>query len=270
MAKSALIYCDDLLAYSATFVRSQAEALQEFVPHYAGIQRVEGLPLPAERTLVVDAGRLGKLWKLSYKLQGFAPDFFERAQKLQPSLVHAHFGPDGLRALPLAQGLNIPLLVTMHGYDVTLTEQAIRQSTSSHRTYLRHRSRLQKKATCFIAVSHFIQRTMLNQGFPPEKVKVHYIGVDTARFCPDSTVSREPVVLFTGRLVEKKGCDRLIKAMAQVQQVRPEVELVVIRDGPLRSSLEEQAKATLKRYRFLGRQSPEQVKAWMNRAQVFS
>ena len=57
--------------------------------------------------------------------------------------------------------------------------------------------------------------------------------------------------------------------MGKVQAAMPEVELVVIGDGLLRSSLEQQAKTSLRRYRFLGVQPPEIVRDWMHQAQVF-
>ena len=58
--------------------------------------------------------------------------------------------------------------------------------------------------------------------------------------------------------------------MSKVQELRPDVELVIIGDGELRPSLEQLAKKKLRRYQFLGVQSPEIVKAWMNRAKIFS
>jgi glycosyltransferase involved in cell wall biosynthesis len=215
-------------------------------------------------------GLCGKLTEIGYKLTSTAPAFTQQLQQLQPSLMHAHFGPHALRALPLAKTLGIPLISTFHGYGATMTDAYIKQyGTHSHKTYLRHRDRLQKEGTLFIAVSDFIRNKILEQGYPDEKIVVHYIGIDTQLFSPDTQVSREPIVLFTGRLVEKKGCEYLIRAMQQVQTIRPDVELVIVGDGPLRSKLEQQAKATLKRYRFLGVQPPEQVRQWMNRAQVF-
>lgn len=265
-----LVYCDQLLPYSATFVRSQAEALQQVEPYYVGCRRVEGLSLPSANTIVANSGGLtGKAWEAAFKLWGVAPPFMKRLRHIQPSLIHAHFGPDGVRALPLMRNLSVPLLVTFHGYDVTVKESIGRRSTLSHRTYLQRRIILQQQVSQFIAVSSFIRDRMLAQGFPASKIVVHYIGVDTEIFSPDPTVQREPIVLFTGRLVEKKGCTYLIQAMARVQQTRPDVELVIIGDGPLRSELEQQAKTQLKRYRFLGVQSPESVRAWMNKAQVF-
>src|SRR5947209_4040436 len=89
-------------------------------------------------------------------------------------------------------------------------------------------------------------------------------------FVPSNELKRDPIVLFTGRLVEKKGCEYAIRAMSKVQSAMPHVELVVIGDGPLRQQLEQLAGDTLCRYRFLGFQPPDQVKHWMNRARVFA
>lgn len=265
-----IIYCDHLLPPSATFVRSQAEALERFIPYYGGSRRVPGLSLPEERTLVVNqGGLLGKTSEVSYKLWGLAPAFFRRIRKLNPVLIHAHFGPDGARVLPLVRDLALPLIVTFHGYDATMKDEYARRSYS-YRVYLSRREVLKREARLFIAVSEFIKEKLLEQSFPPDKVVEHYIGVAPETFRPDLGVPREPMVLFVGRLIEKKGCEYLIRAMSRVQAVRPEVELVVIGDGPLRPTLEQLAGELLCRYRFLGVQSPEIVQAWMNRAQVFS
>jgi glycosyltransferase involved in cell wall biosynthesis len=129
---------------------------------------------------------------------------------------------------------------------------------------------LQHKACLLIAVSEFIKKKLLEQGFPENKIVVHYIGVDTELFQSKPAVQREPIVLFVGRLVENKGCEYLIQAMSKVQAVMSEVELVVIGDGLLRSSLEQLARKMLRRYQFLGVQTSENVRAWMQKAKVFS
>lgn len=264
-----IIYKDDLLPPSATFVRSQAEALRGFIPYYAGSRFVPGLPLPNERTLVVNRGELlGKLREVSYKLWGVAPIFEQHIKKLNPILIHAHFGTDAARVLPLARALQIPLMVTFHGYDATLKDEYARRSFYSHRVYLRRKEALKREARLFVAVSEFIKRKLLDQGFLPEKLMVHYIGVDTEIFQPDLAVSREPVILFVGRLIEKKGCQYLIQAMARVQTKLPDAELVIIGDGPLRPELQKLATKLLHRHRFLGVQPPQVVQSWMNRARL--
>ena len=269
-ATPAVIYCDLLLPYSATFIRSQAEALNRYVPYYVGCRLINGLELPQERTLPINKGSLtDAFWEAGYKFFGKSPYLVSALRPLKPAFIHAHFGPDGLRALPLARTLKIPLIVTFHGYDATLKDEYAKRSTISHRTYLKRRAKLQEDAHLFIAVSEFIKSKLLAQGFSSDKVVVHYIGVDTQLFQPNLTIPREPVVLFTGRLVEKKGCEYLIRAMSLVQEQHPNVQLIVIGDGPLRADLEALAEATLKRFTFTGKQPPEVVRAWMNRAKIF-
>jgi len=265
------VYRDHLLSPSETFVLNQAEALQQHIPYYLGSRLVRGVPLPEERTLVVNSsgGFLGKAREASHKLYGWAPTFVKQVRNLEPLLVHAHFGPDGVRALPLTRALRVPLLVTFHGSDATVREEYARHLHRGHRTYLRRREELKHKARLFIAVSKYVKGRLLEQGFPADKIIVHYVGVDTELFRPNPSLARETTVLFVGRLVENKGVEYLIQAMSRVQTIMPGVKLVVIGDGPLRSSLERFADDTLRHYRFLGIQPQEMVRAWMNKAKVF-
>lgn len=267
-----VIFCDHLLYLSETFIRAQGEALRQFSPVYAGSRRVAGLELPAGRCYTINSGSTaGRMREVVFKLFGKAPGLVRRLHALDPVLVHAHFGPDGLRALPLSRQLGLPLIVTFHGSDATALNPRRNEATFGHRRYLAHREVLRRGASLFLAVSDFIRGKLLEQNVPPEKVIVHYIGVDTRLFSPSPTATEtEPVVLFVGRLSERKGPAYLIQAMAEVQQEYPEVELVLIGDGPLRTNLEQQAKASLRKYRFLGSQSPETIREWMDRASVFS
>lgn len=264
-----VVFSDHLLYPSETFIRAQALALSEFEPVFAGSRRVPGLDLPEERTYITSHGDLvGRIHEGAFKLFGVAPRLTRRLGALKPVLLHAHYGANGLRALPLARNLGIPLVVTFHGSDATVIDLRYERTRFGHRRYLARREELQKGDALFLAVSHFIRRKLLEQGFPEEKVEVHYTGVDTKMFRPASTEC-DPVILFVGRLVERKGPDFLIRAAAQVQNEMPEAELVVIGDGPLRAELEKQAKMSLRRYRFLGMRSHEEVAEWMNRASLF-
>jgi colanic acid/amylovoran biosynthesis glycosyltransferase len=273
-AASVLIYTEPLLAPSMTFVRSQGEALRSFVPYYVSPSCLsQGLSLPADRVVVMHGkpGAIAKIAATPFKLFGYAPRFVRRLRQLNPALLHAHFGPMGVRALPLANALKIPLIVTFHGYDATIPDHLARKSRHySHRVYIKRREILKTKAALFIAVSEFVRGQLLRQGLPPEKIVVHYIGIDVDVFCPDPLVSRERVVLFAGRLDRVKGCDYLIRAMARLQAESPDLKLMVIGDGPMRRELEHCAKASLRRFQFAGFQPAEVVREWMNRAWVFA
>lgn len=271
MTKPVVFLSAKLLPTSETFIRAQSATLQEFTPYYVGSRRVTGLSLPSERTFVVNQGGLsGKVSEGVYKLFGIAPNLYYKLRELQPALIHAHFGPCGTLALPLAKKLNLPMIVTFHGSDATMNDEYARKESVSHRIYLQRRERLKQETRLFIAVSEFIKQKLLEQGFPSQKVIAHSIGIDTQIFQPDFNLSREPVVLFVGRLAEKKGCSYLIQAMAKVQSQMPDVELVIVGDGQLRTQLEEMSAKLLKRYRFEGMQPPEVVRSWMNRATLLA
>lgn len=264
-----VIYKDKLLPQSQTFVRAQAEMLRNYVPIYAAAARVgNGLSLPDGRwTVVNDGGWTGRLRQEAFYRRGWAPTMVRTLRQARPKLMHCHFGPDGIRGMQLARKLNVPFIVTFHGYDAT-----IRPGFSPdwrHRMFLRERNVLAREGTKFIAVSNFIKQKLVEQGFPENKVVVHYIGIDTEVFQPDPNVAREPIVLFVGRLVEKKGCEFLIRAMGRLGDRHANLRLVVIGDGPLRKNLEELARQHCPKTSFLGAKPSDEIKGWMNRASVF-
>ena len=245
--------------------------MRGFVPFYAGFREVQETRLPAERTrLLSDGSMTGRVRLANYRLTQRDPAWTARLRHLRPALVHAHFEWGGKDALPLARALRVPLIVTCHGKDVT--ERAEDKSGwLGRRLHAGRRRRLLSEGTLFLAVSDFIRRRMLARGYPPERTRVHYIGVDTGKFAPPAGAKpREPLVVFIGRLIEKKGCEYLIRAMAEAAPALGETELVIIGDGPLRPSLEALAKDKLRRHRFLGKQSPEQIRDWLGRARLFS
>ena len=224
-----IIFRNELLPFSETFILAQGEGLQRYTPYYLGSRAVDGLKLPPERMIRVNRNKwTGKAQEAVFKVWGVVPGLYARLKKLQPVLIHAHFGPDGACAMPLAEYLKIPLLVTFHGYDATTTDQYAIQSFYRHRIYVRKKTQLKQQGRLFIAVSEFIKRKLVEQGFPEDSIIVHYTGVDTNAFQPDPAIQREPIVLFVGRLFENKGCGHLIKAMARVQTAKPEVKLIVV------------------------------------------
>jgi len=268
--KNVIVYRTDLLPYSETFIPSQIESYSSYQGFYVGVDRFRGnrYPLPSERTIILsDQAKVTANRKTLFLLANLGySGWYRSLSKLSACLIHAHFGTDGVWAIPLKKELNIPLIVTFYGYDITVNSWDLANRGFLHAVYLWRRKKLFKEAFYCIAISDFLKNKLIENGCPPDKVLLNYVGVDLDKFSPNPKVSCEPIVLFVGRLVEKKGCKYLIQAMAGVQSIHPEVELVIIGDGPLRKELEQQARNSLKRYRFLGVQSPEQVKTWMNKA----
>ena len=266
--KNILIYRTDLLPASETFIAGQNAALERYSPWFAGLKRdFRGLPVDAARIVTLTSGDTlrDKLLRRVYLRSGVAPSYHRRIRSLQPALIHAHFAVDACAALPLRESLRVPLIVTLHGYDVASADDSLKQ-TALGRTYLHRKGALLRQASLFLCVSEHIRQRALERGFPPEKLVVHRIGIDL----PDhaSQEKREPVVLFVGRMVEKKGVLHLIRAMERVESALPDVTLVLLGDGPLRAGLEHEAKKCLRKVLFLGMQPPGEVRRWMQRARL--
>lgn len=298
-----LVYRDQLLPYSETFILAQGESCTTHSCAYVGLTALGktaavGQAWQAalrERFIVLSSlAWPAQLWRLAYRVWGWVLSAWMRSlQAHSPRLIHAHFGPDGGFAASLAKSLKIPLIVTFHGYDATC--HSVDTAGPSLWLFLSQRDLFFKRlaqqrgrvpftaASRIVAVSQFIRVSLIAKGCPPEKIEVHYTGVDLRLFHRDRRVPRERIVLFVGRLVEKKGCGVLIDAMAQVnsrlavskmQRDSPSkrlrhlapVRLVIIGEGGLRSQLTAQAKAAGLTPEFLGIQSPAQVRDWMNRA----
>jgi colanic acid/amylovoran biosynthesis glycosyltransferase len=259
----AIVFRQHLLPLSETFVRYQSRSLQRFQPLYVGLKRVSGLALPNSATLT-----LGFLAAKIFRLTSYAPRFIRKLGQLQPSVIHAHFEDGGLLALPIAKALGIPLITTFHGYDATM-DDSVRQPNPLLRWLLRRRrEHLKREGDLFIAVSEFIREKLLKRGYPAEKIVTHPIGIDLGHFTPASG-TRSPLVLFVGRLVEKKGCAFLLEAMKTVFALRPDAQLLIIGDGPLRSSLEKlAADYRLTNFCFAGANDSAFVRMQMSRASL--
>jgi glycosyltransferase involved in cell wall biosynthesis len=255
-----------MLNPSETFIRNQALAMRRFEPHFAGVRySTDSLLKREECTLVNDGSLIGGLRESFFKVVGVMPSFRRKLQVVGPVLVHAHHGVNGALALPLARTLGVPLVVTFHGADATVNKPPEHYSLA-HRAFRRRVDELKREVAFFTAASAFIKRKLVERGYPEERIVVHYIGVNLEEFKADPAVAREPVVLFVGRLAEKKGIPYLIRAMGQVQEKLPHLKLAIIGDGPMGAELRALAVDRLRNYEFLGLQPSSAVRRWMNRA----
>ena len=266
----ALIYRNELLPRSETFILEQAASLTSFRPVFAGLIRAKaGLPLPDGSILLgQDRSAYSRSKAMVYRATGLWPGFHMRIQRAGASLVNAHFAMDGACALPLTLAAKVPLIVTLHGNDVTTSEHLHRRALRGQ-LYLLRRDRMFKTVKIFLCASEFLRKSAIERGFPEDKLKLHYIGVDLKSFCPPETGPARRNVLFVGRLVEKKGCRYLIRAMQQVQRHFPLARLVIIGDGPERTNLESQAREAAIQCEFRGAQSGPAVRHELRSARVF-
>ena len=268
--RKALIYRNELLPLSETFILSQASALRRFEPVFAGLNRVsDSLDMAQHPVLTLGES---ESWKEKAKrrvfLQTGRTRYFVRAIAAQsPQFIHAHFAIDACAVLPIAKKLRIPLVVTLHGYDVSCSEETLRLWPTT-RAYLQRREELWEYADAFFCVSESVRRRALALGFPDNRLWVHRIGIKLNESNTHEQPGDEKVVLFVGRLVEKKGCIHLIHAMSRVVKAIPGVRLVIVGDGPLRRMLENEATSCCSNAVFVGYRSLADVRKWMRRARI--
>lgn len=255
-----LIFKETLLPPSETFILAQMSALKTYAPELIGLERTRpSLSLPGKPILLSERSqKISGIEAKLYRRLGIAPFFHGKAKLFAPDLLHAHFASGGRAALPLARALGVPLVVTLHGSDVTVR-------SNKQDVY----KRLGEEGALFICISEFIRDRALDAGFPAEKLVLHYIGIDREQFSARTPRQASDGVLFVGRLVEKKGCEYLIRAMELVQRNVPGSELTIIGDGPLRSSLESLAGQLNVKCRFLGTQPREVIRKALEEAGVF-
>jgi glycosyltransferase involved in cell wall biosynthesis len=250
---------------SEGFVQAQALGLTEFQPLVCGRNRAGPVAPELADRLILPANWLGML---RLDVAGAGPDYARRVAPWRPVLVHAHFATDGMAALPLAQRLDVPLVTSLRGYDVTRSRTSLLLSGSlSKLRYALFGRRLRAQGALFLAVCDFLRERAIASGFPAERTITHYNGVDLDRFRPGD--APEPgLVLHVARLAEKKGTDVLLRAFAAVRGRFPAARLVVIGDGPLRGRLRREA-AQLgigDAVEWLGMRPADEVAAWMRRA----
>jgi glycosyltransferase involved in cell wall biosynthesis len=175
--------------------------------------------------------------------------------------LHAHFATSAATVARVAARLaGLEYSFTAHAKDIYHREV----DPAAFRRKLRG-------ARAVVTVSDF-NRAWLQQRYGPAAGRVRriYNGLDLARFPFTPPVRREPVVLFAGRLVAKKGAADLLDAVARLAQRGAECRCEIVGAGPLRDALERQA-ATLglgARVRFRGALRRSEVAAAMRRAAV--
>lgn len=257
--KTVLIYKDELLPVSETFIQTQASALRKYKVQYAGVFRSkESLPMPSDPIIAVpSSGRFAQALRMVYYRTGVAPSFFRALRETNPNVIHAHFAWSGKNAVRLAQVLNRPLVVTLHGHDVTVK-----------RDYAGEYSKLWKVASTFICVSKSIREKAIEAGFPQNKLRVLHNGIEPEPITDTVSEKDGNLILFVGRLVEKKGCIYLLRAMSKVKEACPGARLVMIGDGPLRSALMTEAESQRIPCSFLGTQPPHITRSYQKQAAI--
>jgi colanic acid/amylovoran biosynthesis glycosyltransferase len=148
-------------------------------------------------------------------------------------LLHGHFGWSAPTAVPLRRALGIPLVTTFYGSDMS--------SLPSQRRWRDIYRELFEVGDAFLVEGHHMKRQLEELGCPSEKLVVHHIGVNLAKIPCNPVETQESghvTVLVCGSFIEKKGIRYAIEALAKAQRERPDLQMLIVGDGPERSDYE--------------------------------
>jgi len=220
---------------------------------YADVPRQEtrhGLTVYHPRYLVIPKVGSRLTPAFLYRTAKRAVDEMARRGVPKFDLIDAHyFYPDGVAAARLAKELNIPLLITGRGTDLTLIPQS-----APERAQIQWASR---QASGMITVCEDLRQKLVGLGEPAARVVTLRNGVDLKRFTPgDRAAARAKLgidgftLLSVGSLIPRKGHELIIAALTEL----PDMTLMIAGSGPMRAELERVAreKGVTARVRFLG------------------
>jgi colanic acid/amylovoran biosynthesis glycosyltransferase len=151
----------------------------------------------------------------------------------QYDVVHCHFGPNGILGAELRELglLRSPLVTQFHGYDIS--SYVREQGEQVYR-------RLFASGQAFLCVSNRIRERAIQLGCDPHRARVHHTGVKVRNipFVLRELRSDGPIqVLTVARLVEKKGVEFGLRAVAQLIGEYPKIRYAIVGEGPLRKEL---------------------------------
>ncbi len=173
-------------------------------------------------------------------------------RSIEPEVVHVH-DPMGVALMAMALKFQPrlaprPLIVASRRVDFHLKKNAFSRWKYRH-------------IDVFIAVSSVIARMLAEDGIPADRIEVVHDGVPigTIDKTPAADVHKElwlphgaPIIGNVAALVPHKGQKDLIAAAARVVRAVPDARFVILGEGELRPTLEQQVRSLgLERHVFL-------------------
>jgi glycosyltransferase involved in cell wall biosynthesis len=158
------------------------------------------------------------------------------------TIIDAHDWLGIMGGIVAKKELNIPLVFHVHS-----TEVGRSIGRGSH-TIKDIEFEGGQVADCVITVSNAMADELLKLGFPQDKIRPCWNGVDPVKYDPARVSNEdlrrrygvqdhETLLFFIGRLVTVKGVDKLVRAMPQILKDFPNTKLLILGIGDMENEL---------------------------------
>lgn len=150
--------------------------------------------------------------------------------RIRPDVIHAHFGRMGAMMAPIASALDIPLVVTFYGYDISELPRQKRWQKAYEKIW--------HTAQAIVVLSEEMKHRAIKCGAPLERVQIVHLARDLEVFSyrPPNPPIRE--LVSVGRLTEKKGHLDAIRAIQRLVQEGQDLYLRIVGGGALYDQLD--------------------------------
>lgn len=235
----------DIEIFRARYLPENMEVLQK---------DASGIPEAWQR------GFLPKLATIPFLLS-FANLIGKRARG--SDIIHCNWSLSGLAAYLSMFRHKTPYVITVQGSDIFKTR---------HIPFVRTFIGLAlKKAEHIIALSEDLKSATSGFGVPLEKITVIPNGVNIEQFPMGDKSERKTQIIFVGSLIERKGVNYLIEAMAIVKEKHSNYQLLLIGEGRDRDNFEKLVTrlGLEKTVIFMGTQPQQRVSELMQESRLF-
>lgn len=251
-----------LNAYSETFIRTIKSSLEASVFHCYG----DMFPYLSEDG-TFQSYKTPPLFDLVKSRIGFVKRSLKEYYLIRYikthriNLIFANYGPSGAVLAPVAEELNIPLIVHFHGYDASVFAVMEKHQTAYKRMF--------SIAKAIIVVSEEMRSDLMAIGADERKLfKITY--APNSIFLDIRPDYQSNQVLAIGRFVEKKAPHLTLLAYQKAKEICPEINLKFIGTGELLTVCKDLCNSLgIRDVNFAGILSPEEIAIEMSNSFCF-
>lgn len=162
--------------------------------------------------------------QMSYRLgiTKQCPSIRNFVKKMQPEILHSHFGPCGWRNIELAKAIYAKHVVSFYGVDVT--------HVPLHKLWKKRYYELFDKADAILCEGPHMAYNIQELGCPEKKIHIYHLGVDleSIKFkTPTWSKGKSLRILMAATFTEKKGFPYGLEAIAGFIKKRKDVDVKV-------------------------------------------
>jgi colanic acid/amylovoran biosynthesis glycosyltransferase len=226
--------CDAFVGRTTNWLYDHLRLLRKYLPLVLCDRLENRVEFADVEAWKVPSDRLS--WRLWRRVTGnpIYPAYARRLRRLNPQVLHSHFGYVAEGDVSLQRMLGCPWIVSFYGADVY---------ELGHSLEWRDRYRpVFREAAAVLALGPAMAKGLVDLGCPAEKVIIHALGVDSdsiphapRQLAPGDTLR----MLFAGTFREKKGVRYLLEAVRHARDAGVRLHLDLVGDAATKPGDEE-------------------------------